>query len=267
MTTGQTHEDLGLNLAVGSQHYRAFIGPSQDYDLVSAMSFGLLTTLGLRQHHSLLDIGCGSLRLGRLLIPYLNKGNYVGIEPNEWLVKEGIAREVGEDQIRIKEPRLLYADSAADLDDGEVFDFAVAQSIFSHCGRDLVERWLVDVSGHLSHSGALVATFIGGAVDFVGSGWVYPHCVSFRLETMMMMSVNAGLRFRLLDWRHPRQQWALFAAPGFEDAWLAEKVPSWNTAVDSGVWNSRLPADPLSGLGIRPSVEGEESSSGPATRV
>lgn len=267
MNTGQTHEDLGLNLAVGSQHYRAFIGPAQDYDLISAMSFGLLTTLGLRQHHSLLDIGCGSLRIGRLLIPYLNKGNYVGIEPNEWLVNEGIAREVGEDQIRIKEPEFLYADSAAKLDDGDVFDFAVAQSIFSHCGRDLVERWLKEVSGHLSHSGALVATFIGGVVDFAGSGWVYPHCVSFRLETMLKMSMDAGLRFRLLDWRHPRQQWALFAAPGFEDSWLAEKTPSWNTAVDSGVWNSRPPAALLSDLGIRHSPGREEPSHAPVTRV
>ncbi|MBT4097695.1 MAG: hypothetical protein HOM68_24545 [Gemmatimonadetes bacterium] len=64
MNPGQTYEDLGLHLAPGSQHYRAFIGPAEDYDLVSAMSFGLLTTLGLRQHHSLLDIGCGSLRNG-----------------------------------------------------------------------------------------------------------------------------------------------------------------------------------------------------------
>jgi len=135
-------------------------------------------------------------------------------------VKEGIAREVGEDQIRIKEPQFLYADSAANLGDDDVFDFAVAQSIFSHCGRDLLERWLKEVSEHLSHSGAMVATFIGGAVDFVGSGWVYPSCVTFRLESMLEMSMSAGLRFRLLDWRHPRQHWALFAAPD-------SRIPGW----------------------------------------
>jgi hypothetical protein len=44
MSPGQTYEDLGLNLEAGSQHDRPFIGPAQDYDLVSAMSFGLLTT-------------------------------------------------------------------------------------------------------------------------------------------------------------------------------------------------------------------------------
>ena len=56
---------LGLTRHIGDHHYRAYIGPPDEYDLVSAMSFSLLTACGLRQHHKLLDIGCGSLRLGR----------------------------------------------------------------------------------------------------------------------------------------------------------------------------------------------------------
>ena len=76
-------ETLGLGLKPGDPHYRAYVGPPEDYDLVAAMTFNLLTTLGLRQHHSLLDVGCGSLRIGRLLIPYLNRGKYFGIEPNQ----------------------------------------------------------------------------------------------------------------------------------------------------------------------------------------
>ena len=66
-------EDLGLGLRPGDPQYRAYVGPPEDYDLIAAMVFNLLTTLGLRQHHSVLDIGCGSLRIGRLLIPYLNR--------------------------------------------------------------------------------------------------------------------------------------------------------------------------------------------------
>src|SRR5437879_7690102 len=80
-------QNLGLGLKPGDPHYRAYVGPPEDYDLIAAMTFNLLTTLGLRQHHSLLDVGCGSLRIGRLLIPYLNRGKYFGIEPNEWLVR------------------------------------------------------------------------------------------------------------------------------------------------------------------------------------
>src|SRR6476660_10600545 len=98
-------EYLGLGLPAGANQYRAYVGPPDDYDLISAMTFNLLTTLGLRQHNTVLDIGCGSLRAGRLLIPYLNIGNYTGIEPNKWLVSEGVQHETGQDQIRIKRPR------------------------------------------------------------------------------------------------------------------------------------------------------------------
>lgn len=63
--------------------YREYVGPETEYDLIGAMQFRLLSTLGLRENHKLLDFGCGSLRAGRLFIPYLNPGNYTGVEPNE----------------------------------------------------------------------------------------------------------------------------------------------------------------------------------------
>ncbi len=136
-------EDLGLGLKPGDPHYRAYVGPPEDYDLIAAMTFNLLTTLGLRQHHSLLDIGCGSLRTGRLLIPYLNRGKYFGIEPNEWLVQEGIRHELGEMLVQIKRPTFFFSDLPDTIAQAKMaFDFAVAQSIFSHCGLDLIKGWL-----------------------------------------------------------------------------------------------------------------------------
>ena len=132
-------EDLGLGLKPGDPQYRAYVGPPEDYDLIAAMAFNLLTTLGLRQHHSLLDIGCGSLRIGRLLIPYLNRGKYFGVEPNEWLVDEGIRRELGETLVQIKRPTFFFSDSPDTISQAKIaFDFALAQSIFSHCGLDLI---------------------------------------------------------------------------------------------------------------------------------
>ena len=46
-------------LKPGDRHYKAFVGPIEEYDLMAAMQFNLLTALGLRQHHSLLDVGFG----------------------------------------------------------------------------------------------------------------------------------------------------------------------------------------------------------------
>jgi hypothetical protein len=173
-------ESLGLGLKPGDSNYRAYVGPPEDYDLIAAMTFNLLTTLGLRQHHSMVDVGCGSLRIGRLLIPYLNRGNYFGIEPNQWLVEEGIKREIGESILEIKRPTFLFSDSPTALLQVKVsFDFALAQSIFSHCGLDLINRWLSAISQSLGLSGALLATFVPDAQDHRAEAGFIPNVSAF----------------------------------------------------------------------------------------
>src|SRR6476620_11634010 len=87
--------DTGEGVAPGARHYRAFIGATQTYDIFAYMQFSLMTLLGLRQEHTLLDIGCGSLRAGKLFLVYLLPGRYFGIEPEQWLVEEGIEKEIG----------------------------------------------------------------------------------------------------------------------------------------------------------------------------
>ncbi|PYJ19875.1 MAG: hypothetical protein DME92_11170, partial [Verrucomicrobia bacterium] len=176
---------------------------------------------------------CGSLRIGRLLIPYLNRGKYFGVEPNKWLVEEGIKRELGEDLVQIKYPTFFFTDSAEAVGEAKVsFDFALAQSIFSHCGLNLIKGWLSAVSRSLADGGALVATFLPGEEDSTQTDWVYPECVNYRPATLERAAANANLRFEILDWKHPRQTWALFAAQKFNSDWLKKKPLTWNTALE-----------------------------------
>ncbi len=232
-------DDLGLGLKPGDPHYRAYVGPPEDYDLIAAMTFNLLTTLGLRQHHSLLDVGCGSLRVGRLLIPYLNRGKYFGVEPNEWLVEEGIKRELGKSLVEIKRPTLFFTDSPESVAKAETaFTFALAQSIFSHCGLDLIKGWLSAISRSLAQDGALVATFLTGEEDSSRAGWIYPECVNYRPATLERAAAEVNLRFEILDWKHPRQTWALFAAPNFDSSWFKNQGLSWNAALERALGRS-----------------------------
>jgi SAM-dependent methyltransferase len=240
-TPSDDREDLGVGLKPGDAHYRAYVGPPEDYDLIAAMTFNLLTTLGLRQHHSLLDIGCGSLRIGRLLIPYLNRGKYFGVEPNEWLVEQGIKREVGETLVQIKRPTFFFSDSPATiLQANTSFDFAVAQSIFSHCGLDLIKGWLSAISPSLAQGGALVATFLPGDEDSTRTGWVYPECVNYLPATLERAAAEANLRFEILDWKHPRQTWAVFAAANFDSAWCKNKPLTWNAGLERALRQKKV---------------------------
>lgn len=222
------NELLGLDKAPGDDHYRAYVGPPADYDLVSAMAFGLLTSCGLRQHHRLLDVGCGSLRLGRLLIPYLNPGCYYGLEPNKWLVDEGRAYEVGESLLEVRQPTFIYGTDLDDPSYDAVFDYAIAQSIWSHTGPDLLDKWVKELSRGLNDTGVVFATFIESDEDFTGSGWIYPECVEFRQDTIRDVATRHGFLFQVLDWAHPRQTWCALYKPGFNAALLNDGKPSWN---------------------------------------
>lgn len=238
-------ETLGLELKPGDDHYRAYVGPPADYDLVAAMTFSLLVALGCRQQHKVLDIGCGSLRVGRLLIPYLNKRGYAGIEPNEWLVKEGIEREIGEDQIRIKDPWFHFSDNAAALIEDQVkYDFVIAQSIFSHCGINLLEGWLEQFAQLIAVDGTAVVTYIDGPMDTDATGWVYPGCVTFTQRTMERLAREHSLEFVPLRWRHPRQSWALLAKRGFDAARFQGRTLAWDDCLD---WITSRRQTPVSG--------------------
>lgn len=228
-----TTTGLGTDLGPGDEHYRAFVGPPKDYDLVSAMVFNLLTCLGLRQDQRVLDIGCGSLRIGRLLIPYLNEGNYVGVEPNKWLVEDGIANEIGDDQIRLKKPLLSFRTDLQDFKEPLGCDFAFAQSIFSHTGLDLFRAWLEQARTHLKPTGALLGTFLIAEEDFEGSGWIYPECVEFQVETIRSLAESLGFGFHLLDWAHPRQTWALFSMPEHDGRLATDGPITWNRCQES----------------------------------
>lgn len=207
----------GVTLRPGDPHYRAYVGPPKDYDLIAVNQTMLLMAAGLRETHRLVDVGCGSLRAGRLFIPYLRPGHYFGIEPNKWLVEEGIKRELGSDIVKVKRPTFRFVEDFSLSAFGVDFDFAVAQSVFSHTYPGLALTGLRRIAEVLAPSGKLFATFIEGEPTVEGSGWVYPGCVSYTWEKMQNLVEESGLVARRVDWRHPRQSWFVAAHPNIED--------------------------------------------------
>ncbi len=208
--------EAARSLQAGAPHYSSFVGPPTQYDFMGATQFRLLTTLGLREHHTVLDFGCGSLRAGRLLIPYLLPGHYFGIEPNRWLVEDGIEQEVGRSLVEKKRPAFSFEQDFSAAHFGVSFDYILAQSIFSHAGTDVISTCLTSFRACLKKSGLVLATFVlphqlGVASEFNGRGWVYPNCVAYKAETVLRLIEGAELVGRALPWFHPRQTWFVMA--------------------------------------------------------
>jgi len=208
----RTLDDKSANrLSPGADHYRAYVGPPTQYDFMGATQFALLFALGMREHHKVLDFGCGSLRAGRLLIPYLDPGCYFGIEPNTWLIDEGVERQLGRDILSVKRPSFSTSDTFSAEVFGEYFDIIVAQSIFSHGGTDIARTAIGSFANVLAPAGIGLATFIEGDGD-TPDGWRYPGIVTYRAGLVQSIFAERCLVATPLPWFHPRQTWWLFAA-------------------------------------------------------
>ena len=213
--TRQLSDAEALSLPAGAEHYMAYVGQPSQYDLRGAAQFALLIAMGLRSRHKLLDFGCGSLRLGRLAISYLDPGGYVGLEPNQWLVEDAIERQLGREIVGFKRPVFHAFDDFRAERCGTGFDYIVAQSIFSHAGADVVATALEGFARALAPSGLALATFMHARERLTGgetaSGWLYPEGVGFEPGSVARMIAAAGLYGRALPWFHPYQTWYAIA--------------------------------------------------------
>ncbi len=236
---GERREPKGADKVahLGFDH-RSFVGPEALYDVFSAMQFNLLTTLGLREHHRLLDIGCGSLRGGRLFISYLAPGHYAGIEPEEWLVAEGVRLQLGTELLRMKSPELAHRDdfrlSALD----RRFDFLLAQSIFSHATQSQIRTCLSEAKRVLEPEGLFAASFFEGEQDYRGERWAL-HA-SYTFDTLTKWAGEAGLHVMRIDWPHPDgQQWLVFRH-ALASPWTAPPTDALRLKQDLAFCRARL---------------------------
>ncbi len=201
--------------------YRAYVGPADQYDLIGGAQFALLYAVGLREHHRVLDIGCGSLRGGRMLIPYLQPGGYVGVDPHRWLIDAAIDEQLGRDILRVKRPRFDHSEDFSLAHLGQ-FDVVLAQGVATNTGPSLLRRLLAAIAGALSPAGLAAVTIIHPGTgdheavpvsldDREAADWRYPGCYAYDRAEIATAIEEAGLAGRPVDWFHPRHQWWLLA--------------------------------------------------------
>ncbi|GJM09000.1 MAG: hypothetical protein DHS20C11_12760 [Lysobacteraceae bacterium] len=214
MSTNPPKSDGDTDAQHAIDNHRAYVGNERDYDFLGASQFRLLCALGLRENHRLLDLGCGSLRAGRLFIAYLRPGHYYGIEPNPWLIDSAIEEEVSSGLVELKQPTFAHNSDFAVDGFGVEFDFILAQSIFSHTEIDLTRTALSNFRKSLKPGGRCLMTFAVGNATFPGTDWVYPKTVSYPRALIRQLASECDLDVVELDWFHPRQRWFLMVAKG-----------------------------------------------------
>src|SRR5690606_34302114 len=104
------------------------------WDEIGLLQYDFLLHKGLQPCHSLLDIGCGTLRGGRHFIRYLTTGKYCGIDispkaieyARELVIREGLSEKQA--RLVVNEERHLRFEKLV----GETFDYILAQSVFTH---------------------------------------------------------------------------------------------------------------------------------------
>lgn len=199
---------------IAAGEHRAFVGGL--WDEIGALQLEFLRARGLEPHHHLLDIGCGALRGGIPVIRYLDPGRYCGFDINASLI-EAARVELSQAGLEGKAPQLLVEDGFEAARFGRLFDFAIAQSVFTHLPMNDIIRCLVQAARVLSPGARLYATYFeaptaahlqpvrqepGGIVTQYGAD---PY--HYALAEMRWMAGLAGLELDALgDWGHPRGQ-------------------------------------------------------------
>ncbi|RMG39226.1 MAG: class I SAM-dependent methyltransferase, partial [Methanobacteriota archaeon] len=133
-------------------------------------------------------------------------GNYYGIEPQQWLIDEGVKKELGREILHIKSPHFSNDDDFNLSVFNRQFDFLLAQSIFSHTSIKQLRKCMTEARRVMHSRSIFLATYLPGEENYQGNTWAYPECITFTPEFMEGVIHDVGLAVLPLDWPHPGDQ-------------------------------------------------------------
>jgi SAM-dependent methyltransferase len=158
-----SEQEGSQQVVVPESDYKQYVGGH--WDEVGEQQLEFLKNKGLQPYHSVLEVGCGSLRAGRLLIKYLDYDGYCGIDHNKSLIETGINKEL--DQLsREKRPVFIVSDNFdfSPINDRK-FDFAIAKSVFTHLTKDKIKQCLINLKPLIKRDGEFYASIFNGKSD------------------------------------------------------------------------------------------------------
>ena len=141
--------------ALAEGRHRDIVGGR--WDEIGRLQLALLQAQGLQPHHTLADIGAGSLRLGCKAVPFLDPGNYWATDASRALMLRGRAVELP-DPDRLPEDHLVEDADFALPGLPDRVDFAIAFGVFTHLPPQITARALARLAPRLRGSGPFLFT-------------------------------------------------------------------------------------------------------------
>ena len=127
--------------------------------------FDSLLELGLRPAHVCVDYGCGSLRLGQHLIPYLDTGHYWGLDVTDRFYQDGL--DLLEHSLaEVKKPNLcIISDESLTQAAKASPDFIVCYAVLQHVPPTEMEAIFTRLTSLMGESTVLAISFYEAATD------------------------------------------------------------------------------------------------------
>lgn len=170
--------------------------------------FRALYDLGMKESDTVLDFGCGALRVGRFLIMYLDAGNYYGIEPSAWAVKQGLA-EIG-NLGKLKAASFQHPEYGvfdAGLFGDQQFDWILFSGVLTHMDHAQLRASLYSAARVLKPGGHIVGSYLPSGPDHEGEGWLYPQQAPHYTSCLKTALANTPLKLRDIDVPGDPAQW------------------------------------------------------------
>lgn len=176
----------------------------------------MLLRLGLQPRHRVLDIGCGPLRTGCRLVPFLDPGNYWGTDLSGALMATGYRQELTEaDRARLPETQLV--------EDGNFdfpclpsrFDIVLCFAVFTHLPLAQLGHGLRRLAERLEFGLFAFTVFLAPDAAAAAGPYRQPDGVVTHgdrtpwhvlAEDVTRLAADAGLKIDFRDDRLPRGQ-------------------------------------------------------------
>jgi len=188
-----------------SEEHRKAVGGR--WEEMGLLQFDFMVKMGLLPEHRLLDVGCGCLRGGVRFIHYLNWNRYAGVDKNQGLLDAGKT-----EMLKILSSRAYNIHQSGNFEfpeHWEKFDYALAQSLFTHLAPGMVSRCISAVASVLKPGGRFYATFFDRAMKKELPIETFNGRDPYHLERVHLeyMAEAAGLEISFIgDWDHPMKQ-------------------------------------------------------------